>query len=79
MAISRILEASRIRVNSLGPDDADGAGGWFATGGFAMDPYCGCCETGYAGVAGTGGGTDQSGSLGAGAAGSVGVEREAKV
>jgi hypothetical protein len=55
MDSSRIRDASRIRVNSLGPEGAGAAGCGLAASGGAND--------GYAGAAGGAGGASATGSL----------------
>ena len=68
MAISRILDASRMRVNSLGPEAAGCTAGSFGLPGN---------WAGAGGAAGIGGAA-QAGAVASGA-GSLGAEREAKV
>src|ERR1035438_2424098 len=69
MASSRILEASRMRVNSLGPEAPEG---W-------ADCWLKLAGGGAACTGGAAGGGVQAGAFGAGWAGSLGLEREAKV
>jgi len=76
MANSRILDASRIRVNSLGPEAAGGA---FTAGSVKLGAGRAVGGAGYAAIVGGACGGAQSGAFAAGAGGSLGVERDAKV